>query len=449
MTTKEKQTEKALVPKAEKAVVSWQGRNITVTFDDVKNRICTKATDQEVIVFLKMAQSLNLNPWAKEIYMVKYKDDEPASYIVAAEAYLKAAELCPEYDGHEAGVLIETDGELKTREGAFLLSKEQDKLVGGYAKVYRKDRQRPFYIAVNIKECAKYTRDGRITRFWSSMPATMIRKVALGRALREAFPTRLSGMISDAEYYEEIPEGTLPPAYVKNGKPDWKHFWAKVKSELGLTTEQARELLQVDSIKDELIDTGWTMEEIWNKLVASLQQRKATEKEPEQVEEEAPDDIYPDQKIIESPPEPPAAKTTEIMKSPEELTPDDITENDVPSLTSLLIQCNHFWKMQPADVCGELGYSSMLYLKEADISPWTAWLTIKEIKQQKRIMDPRDLTEEDFPDASMLITYAKSHFELKEPEMWKELSYTSLKNFQAAGIETPWECWKKLRDARI
>ena len=166
-------------------------------------------------------------------------------------------------------------------------------------------------------------------------------------------------------------------------------------------------------------------------------------------EEEAPEDLYPDQKIIEAPPETPAAETTETVESPEGLTPEDITKNDVPSLNSLFTLCNRFWKMQPADVCWELGYSSMLYLKEADISPWTAWLTIKEIKQQKRIMDPRDLTEEDFPDASMLITYAKSHFELKEPEMWKELSYTSLKNFQAAGIETPWECWKKLRDARI
>jgi len=358
MTTKEKQAEKALVPKAEKAVVSWQGRNITVTFDDVKNRICTKATDQEVIVFLKMAQSLNLNPWAKEIYMVKYKDDEPASYIVAAEAYLKAAELCPEYDGHEAGVLIETDGELKTREGAFLLSKEQDKLVGGYAKVYRKDRQRPFYIAVNIKECAKYTKDGRMTRFWSSMPATMIRKVALGRALREAFPTRLGGMISDAEYYEEIPEGTLPPAYVKNGQPDWKKFWARVKSELGLTTEEARLLLHVDSIKEELIDAGWTMERIWDELIAALQRQKS---KPEQiVDTQTGEVITQDENLFGESEEAGAAAPAEAQNeeptgtaAPAKLKRDPST---IKTLNDLMSACFQDFKMQPNDVAKELGY---------------------------------------------------------------------------------------------
>ncbi|RLC93704.1 MAG: hypothetical protein DRI40_08465, partial [Chloroflexi bacterium] len=65
MVTREKETEKA--------IVAWQGRKITVTFDDVKNRICPRATDQEVIVFLKMCRTLNLNPWARDVYMVKYK----------------------------------------------------------------------------------------------------------------------------------------------------------------------------------------------------------------------------------------------------------------------------------------------------------------------------------------------------------------------------------------
>ncbi|GAJ10079.1 unnamed protein product, partial [marine sediment metagenome] len=36
------------------------------------------------------------------------------------------------------------------------------------------------------------------------------------------------------------------------------------------------------SIKEELIDTGWTMERIWNELVSALQHQKATEAKPEQ-----------------------------------------------------------------------------------------------------------------------------------------------------------------------
>ena len=280
MTTETKTTQKALVPKEEKAVITWQGRKITITFDDVKRSICPRATDQEAVVFLKMAHSLNLNPWERDIFMVKF-GEEPASYIVASQAYQKAAETCPEFDGYEAGIFIEADGELKQREGAFLLEKEQSRLVGGWAKVYRKDRQRPFYSSVNIRECAKYTKDGRMTRFWASMPATMIRKVALARSLREAFPSRLGGMVSDAEY-DEIPEGTLPPAFQKNGKTDWRKLYAKLRSELGVTPEQAHELIEAESFNDLLAD-GWTEDQIFGAIVTAQQRQRATEKEPEQI----------------------------------------------------------------------------------------------------------------------------------------------------------------------
>jgi phage recombination protein Bet len=302
MLTEEKRVKRAIIPKVEKAVVTWQGRNITITFDDVKNRICPKAADQEIIVFLKMCQSLNLNPWEKDIFMVKYKEDEPASYIVATQAYLKSAEMCPEFDGCEAGVVLkDTTGKLEFREGSLILDIETSKLVGGWARVYRKDRRMPFFIAVNLTECQKYNREGKPTRFWAGMPATMVRKVALSRALREAFPSRLGGMVTEAEFEEETPEGQLPPALERNGKPDWRKFWAKVKSEFGLTTEQARELLQVDSIKEDLINAGCTMEQIWDKLTLALQlQQTADVKSEEEAIKEQPQASKRDPAVIKT-----------------------------------------------------------------------------------------------------------------------------------------------------
>jgi len=370
MTTKTKQTERALVPKQEKAVVKWQGRNITVTFDDVKNRICPRATDSEVTVFLKMSQSLNLNPWAREIFLIKYKEDEPASYVVAAEAYLKAAEQCPEYDGHEAGILIEVDGEVKPREGAFLLEKEQSRLVGGWAKVYRKDRQHPFYVAVNIKECAKYTKDGRMTRFWSSMPATMIRKTALGRALREAFPSRLGGMVTDAEYFEETPEGSLPPAFEKaNGEKNWKHFWAKVKSELGLTTEEARDLLHVESIRKDLIDQGVSMEKIWDSLVNALQGQKEAARAEQIVDIKTGEIISQEEELFGEAEEADVVAPGEAHKDeePTGAAPPAKLKRDpetIHSIQDLYRACHEDFKLQPKQVLKELGYSSQSDINE-------------------------------------------------------------------------------------
>jgi len=59
--------------------------------------------------------------------------------------------------------------------------------------MYRKNRQHPVYAAVNIKDCIKYTRPGKPNKLWEDVPATMVRKVALLRALREAFTNCFGG----------------------------------------------------------------------------------------------------------------------------------------------------------------------------------------------------------------------------------------------------------------
>jgi len=294
MVTKTKQTPKALAPKIPTAVVKWKGEQIIVTFNDVRNLICRQATDQEIAVFLKTCQSLQLNPFANEVYLIKYKDTDKAAIVISIGSYLKAAETNNDYNGNEAGIILkDSSGKLEYREGAFLLDDERAKLVGGWAKVYRKNRDRPTYMAVNKTECVRYTREGEPTRFWTEeKQPSMLRKTALKRALVEAFPSLFAGTISTGEIpeaeYEEMPEGELPPALEKGGQPDWKKFWARVKSELGLTTEEARELLKVESIKEELIDAGWTMEKIWEGLVTALQQQKAAE--PTMPQNQAPEE---------------------------------------------------------------------------------------------------------------------------------------------------------------
>ncbi len=255
-----------------------ESTGITITKEDVKKYLCPKASDAELGLFLKVCASEQLNPFKRECFLVKYTDDQPAAIIIATETFVKAAESCPEYDGAEAGIILKNSaGELRFREGAFLLDEEAKSLVGGWAKVFRKDRSKPTYAAVNIKECMKYTRSGKPTRFWEDMPATMLRKVALSRALRESFPNRFGRTLTTAEL-EEVPEGQLPPALEKGGKPNWPKFYAKIKSELGLTPEAAHELVGVESFKDALA-SGWTMERIWDELIAALrkEQRPTTD----------------------------------------------------------------------------------------------------------------------------------------------------------------------------
>jgi len=251
-------------------------RKVEITFDDVHNYLCPDASKQEIALFLKVCQSEGLNPFAREIYLIKYDKTKAASIVISSDAYLKAAENSEDFNGCEAGIILkDTAGKLEFREGSFLLPEEDIKLAGGWAKVFRKDREKPFYAAVNIAEYRKYTRAGETTRFWSEMPATMVRKVALAHALREAFPNRFAGTYTTAEI--EVPEGgLLPPAFTKEGQPDWSKFWAR-QGERGIDDVKAHTLLKVASLKKDLVGKGKTLEEVDAMITKALEAEKMPE----------------------------------------------------------------------------------------------------------------------------------------------------------------------------
>ena len=251
--------------------IKHQGRQVTITADHVRDYLCPLASLPEIGLFLATCESLSLNPFAKEIYLIKYEQGKAANIVISIDAYLKAAEADPAYDGHVAGIILKRDPP-ELREGEFLLEEERPRLIGGWAKVYRKDRRQPSYSAVNLNAYRKYTREGRATEFWADNKCPMmIRKVALHHALKEAFP-QLAGLSTTAEF-EEVPEGELPPAFQKNGQPDWTPLWAKITNELHLPPDEVHDHFKVNSLKD-LIAKGWTMDDIWLALLA-YQQGKA------------------------------------------------------------------------------------------------------------------------------------------------------------------------------
>jgi phage recombination protein Bet len=274
------QTATLLKPQGTKAVVQWKGEAITISFQDVKGLICPLATDQEVAIFLKTCQSLQLNPFANECFLIKYDSREKAAFVIAIDSYLKAAEMNHEYDGCEAGIILKDGGgRLELKEGAFLLDEDRPRLVGGWAKVYRKDRARPTYVAVNKNECIKLTREGKPTQFWNEAKQPwMLRKSALKRALVEAFPSLFAGTLATAEVTSDI-EGELPAAFQNGDNPDWPKFWVRVQNELGLTEVEAHALLGVESIKASL-GNGRTLETIWEDLVKKVQESRMAEDYP-------------------------------------------------------------------------------------------------------------------------------------------------------------------------
>lgn len=162
----------------------------------------SKITAQEFKFFTELCRARQLNPFLKEVYCVKY-GDEPAQIVVSKDVFLKRAIQHPQYDGKQSGVVvIDKKGNIVERPGLLVL--EDEKLVGGWARVYRKDRAHPEYISVTFDEVAGRKKDGRLNFNWLKKPATMVEKVAKVRALREAFTDEFVGMNEAPEDVETL-----------------------------------------------------------------------------------------------------------------------------------------------------------------------------------------------------------------------------------------------------
>lgn len=143
---------------------------------------------EDAIKFAKLCEARGLNPWEGDAFLVGYdtQDGPEFNLITAHQAFLKRAEVHPEFDGMEAGITIESEGEVFDRQGDYV--GDGEKLVAGWARVHFKTRKIPCYQRIKLS-----TFDTGRSR-WKKDPAGMISKVAEAHALRTAFPTRLGGM---------------------------------------------------------------------------------------------------------------------------------------------------------------------------------------------------------------------------------------------------------------
>lgn len=157
-------------------------------------------TDQEVMMFLSLCKFQHLNPFLKEAYLIKFGDRNPATMVVGKDVFTKRARRNPDYVGKQAGIIVQEKetGKIIEREGEFYIKSEEN-LVGGWCKVFIKGYEKPEYTAVAFDEYAGRKADGSLNNQWATKPATMIRKVAVVHALREAFPEECAGMYDASE----------------------------------------------------------------------------------------------------------------------------------------------------------------------------------------------------------------------------------------------------------
>lgn len=177
------------------------GENVKLSTTMVKNYLVSgggKVSEAEVVMFMSLCRYQHLNPFLREAYLIKYGSNDPATIVTGKDVFTKRADANPNYKGKKSGVIVQKeDGSIEEREGTFVLKSEE--IVGGWAKVFIKDKE-PEYQSVSFDEYAGRKRDGSLNSQWSKKPATMIRKVAVVQALREAFPDRFQGLYAQEEF---------------------------------------------------------------------------------------------------------------------------------------------------------------------------------------------------------------------------------------------------------
>lgn len=183
---------------------AMDGTEVTITADDVRQKLgCPHATDKDLALFAAQAKMFNANPWADEIYLTGYngKDGWRYSVILSYHIFNRIATKQEDYDGIESGIIVGLkNGGIEYRDGAAWFADMGERLLGGWAKVYRKGISHPFTVTMSRKEYDT----GRA--MWKSKPGFMCEKTAKAQAWRLAYPSLFSHVYESAEMGDVQPK---------------------------------------------------------------------------------------------------------------------------------------------------------------------------------------------------------------------------------------------------
>ena len=188
------------------------GDHIVLTQANVRDLVVignkSKVTDQEVMNFMMLCKSQRLDPFIRDAYLIKYGDN--AQIVTSKDFFIKRAMRNERYRGYDAGItVIASDGMAHRKKGSAVYPGET--LVGGWCSVNVEGFDSPMFDEVSIGEYST----GKSN--WAKMPGTMIRKVAICHALREAFPDDFQGLYDQSEMRMDgnLPDGPIEAEVVE------------------------------------------------------------------------------------------------------------------------------------------------------------------------------------------------------------------------------------------
>lgn len=158
---------------------------VDITKDDVKNLICPNANDKEIEIFRRKCNTLHLNPFLNEIYLVKYGNTK-AQEIVNYTTYIQR--------GEKTGVLSGWNVQISEDKQSATIT------------IYRKDWDHPFTKTIWRSEFDKKQ------SVWKEKPIYMLEKVAIACGFRQCFSlTELPYTEEEIQSMNHRPEKNITP----------------------------------------------------------------------------------------------------------------------------------------------------------------------------------------------------------------------------------------------
>lgn len=222
------------------------------TFSDkeiqlIKDQICRGASNEELELFVKICKRTGLDPFARQIYSVERWDNKLKRMVHQPQTSVDGLRLIAERSGkYEGQTKAEWCGEDGVWKDVWLSDKNPSAARIG---VHKAGHREATYAVARWQSYAVTYRDkmsgqDKLSPMWTKMPDLMLAKCAESLALRKAFPNELSGVYSG----EEMEQAAPVVAEVIKADPLINEIQyaelTKTANELGLSNEEARQVVQ-------------------------------------------------------------------------------------------------------------------------------------------------------------------------------------------------------------
>jgi phage recombination protein Bet len=233
--------------------------------DLVKTTIARDATDEELLFFLNVCQRSGLDPFARQIYLIKRWDSKAGREIATPQTSI---------DGYRL-IADRTDRYAPGREPTFTYIGDSGvpHSATAYVKKLAGGTWHEVAATAHYAEYAQTKKDGSPTQFWRDKPHIMLAKCAEALALRRAFPAELSGVYTREEMDQASNEPQEPTRSTPTTNETRRHKMIErikeMRDDIAIAfpdEDMPDDETLINMSTEELVEIGFTMRDMLSQI---------------------------------------------------------------------------------------------------------------------------------------------------------------------------------------